>query len=162
MNRFLSIAAAGLLTLGVVAYGSQAKAQSEPAQGDQAQGGQGQGGGHMNHGPMTPERQLQRLSEGLNLTDDQKQQIKPILEDRQKQMEQLHADTSTSMDDKRAKMHSLSEESNTKIRAVLNDDQKQKFDKMQERMRIGCTVRAGEITRRLRASKTPVSPFSEL
>ncbi|HEV2380080.1 MAG TPA: hypothetical protein VG206_09840 [Terriglobia bacterium] len=136
MNRFLSIAAAGLLTLGVVFYGSQARAQSQPAQGDQAQGGQAQGGGHMGHGgPMNPERQLQRLSENLTLTDDQKQQIKPILEGRQKQMEQLHADTSTSMDDKRAKMHSLMEDSNTKIRAVLNDDQKQKFDKMQERMR---------------------------
>jgi Spy/CpxP family protein refolding chaperone len=92
-------------------------------------------GGHMGHGPMTPERQLQRLSENLNLTDDQKQQIKPILEDRQKQAEQLHSDTSMSMDDKRAKMRSLMEESNNKIRAILNDDQKQKFDKMQERMR---------------------------
>lgn len=134
MNRFLSIAAAGLLTLGVVIYGTQAKAQSEPAQGDQAQSGHM--AGHMGHpGPMNPERQLQRLSEGLNLTDDQKQQIKPILEDRQKQMEQLHADSSTSMDDRRAKMHSLMEDSNNRIRAVLNDDQKQKFDKMQERMR---------------------------
>jgi Spy/CpxP family protein refolding chaperone len=137
MNRFLSVAAAGLLTLGVVVYGTQARAQSEPAPGGQTQD-QGQGGhmgGHMGHGPMTPERQLERLSENLNLTDDQKQQIKPILEDRQKQAEQLHSDTSMSMDDKRAKMRSLSEESNNKIRAILNDDQKQKFDKMQERMR---------------------------
>jgi protein CpxP len=132
MNRFLSIAAAGLLTLGVALYGSQAKAQGDQPQGQPQ--GQAQGG-HMGHGPMTPERQLQRLSEALNLTDDQKQQIKPILEDRQKQMEQLHADSSVSDDDKRAKMHTMMEDSNTKIRAALNDDQKQKFDKMQERMR---------------------------
>src|SRR5579871_3145097 len=100
MNRILSFAAAGLLTLGVVAYGAQVRAQSEPAQGDQAQGNR------MGHpgGPMNPERQLERLSQGLNLTEDQKQQIKPILEDRQKQMEQLHADSSVPMEDKRTKM----------------------------------------------------------
>jgi len=133
MNRFLSLAGAGLLSLGVVVCGSQGKAQSEPAPGGQAQG---EHAGHMGRpGMMNPERQLQHMSEALSLTDDQKQQIKPILEDRQKQMEQLHADSSMSMDDKRSKMHSLMEDSNGKIRAVLNDDQKQKFDKMQERMR---------------------------
>ena len=136
MNRFYVVTMAGLMTFGVALYGSQAKAQSEPAPADQAQGDHM--GGHMgHHGPMSPDQQLQRMSEHLNLTDDQKQQIKPILEDRQKQMEQLHADNSMSREDKRTKMHSLMEDSNSKIRAVLNDDQKQKFDKMQERMREG-------------------------
>lgn len=141
MNRFLTAAATGLLALGVVLGGSQAKAQSEPAQGGQAEG---QGHRMGRGGFMSPERQLQRLNENLNLTDDQKSQIKPILEDRQKAMEQLHNDSSMSEDDKRAKMHSLMEDSNTKIRAVLNDDQKQKFDKMQERMRDRMQHQGGE------------------
>jgi periplasmic protein CpxP/Spy len=138
MNRLLSVLAAGLLALGVALYGSQAKAQSEPASGGQNQGDQAQGGhmgGHMGRAGMSPERQLDHLTQALNLTDDQKQQIKPILEDRQKQMQQLHADTSMSQEDRRSKARSLMEDSNNKIRAVLNDDQKQKFDKMQQEMR---------------------------
>jgi len=130
MKRFLSITATGLLTLGMVLAGSQARAQNEPSEGAPPRGD------HMGRPRgMDAEHQLQRMSESLGLSNDQKQQVKPILEDRQKAMEQLHADNSVSMDQKRDKMHSLMEDSNNKIRALLNDDQKAKFDKMQERMR---------------------------
>jgi Spy/CpxP family protein refolding chaperone len=81
---------------------------------------------------MTPDEELQRLDKSLKLTDDQKSQIKPILEDRQKQMESLHSDTSLSSEDRMGKMRSLMKESNDKIRALLNDDQKKQFDEMQQ------------------------------
>ena len=84
---------------------------------------------------MTPDEQLEHLSKALNLTDDQKGQIKPILEDRQKQMESIRSDSSLSPEDRRSKMRSVMEESNTKLRAVLTDEQKPKFDEMQSRMR---------------------------
>ena len=132
-KRFLSITAtATLLALGIAIAG----AQDTPQNGAQAGAPQGEHNERM--GPrhrMSPEEQLQRMGERLNLTDDQKNQIKPILEDRQKQMEALHAETSGSQEDRRAKMRSIMEDSNTKIRGILNDDQKQKFDQMQQRMR---------------------------
>jgi len=84
---------------------------------------------------MGPDQQLEHMSKALNLTDDQKSQIKPILQDRQKQMESLRSDTSLSPEDRRSKARSLMQDSNAKIIAVLNDEQKTKFKEMQSRMR---------------------------
>jgi periplasmic protein CpxP/Spy len=82
-----------------------------------------------------PQRQVNMLSKRLNLTDDQKNQILPILTDRRQQMKSIHEDTSLSQQDRRAKMRSLWEDSDSKVKAVLNDDQKQKYDQMQQQRR---------------------------
>jgi len=122
-KRLLAVVASGLLVLGV-ALGVNAQEAGPPP------GGQ-MGRGHR----MSPDEELKRLDKSLKLTDDQKASIKPILEDRQKKMEALHSDTSLSREDRMGKMHSIMEESNGKIRDVLNDDQKKQFDEMQQHMR---------------------------
>ena len=124
-KRLLTIAASGLLVLGVVMCGVQANAQAGPSGGPS---GEHMGRGHR----MSPDEEPQRLDQTLNLTDDQKKQIKPILEDRQRKMQSLRSDTSLSQQDRWTKMRSISEESNGKIRNVLTDDQKKKFDEMQQ------------------------------
>jgi hypothetical protein len=86
---------------------------------------------------MDPDRQLQHMTQALNLTADQQSQIKPVLVDRQQKLQALFQDQSLSQDDRRAKSRSIIEDSNSKIKAVLNDEQKQKFDAMQQRMRRG-------------------------
>jgi hypothetical protein len=83
---------------------------------------------------MNPDQQLEHLTKALNLTSDQQTQIKPILENQQQQMMQLHQDQSLSRDDKMAKAKSLHEDSTSKIEAVLNPDQKQKYEAMQQKM----------------------------
>ena len=120
-KRLLTIAASGLLVLGVALCGVQANAQAGPS-------GEHMGRGHR----MSPDEELQRLAKALKLTDDHKGQIKPILEDRQQKMQSLRSDTSLSEQDRRSKMKSTMEDSNSKIRDVLNDDQKKKFDEMQQ------------------------------
>ena len=124
-KRLLTIAASGLLVLGVALCGARANAQEPPS------------GEHMGRGGhrMSAADELQRLDKSLKLTDDQKGQIKPILEDRQKKMESLRSDTSLSPQDRRGKMRSIMEDSNGKIRDVLNDDQKKQFDEMQQHAR---------------------------
>jgi hypothetical protein len=82
---------------------------------------------------MSPDEELQRMDKSLKLTDDQKSQIKPILEDRQQKMQSLRSDTSLSEQGRRDKMRSIMDDSNSKIRAVLNDDQKKTFDEMHKR-----------------------------
>jgi periplasmic protein CpxP/Spy len=82
-----------------------------------------------------PQQQVNRLGKRLNLTDDQKNQILPILTDRQQQMKSIHDDSSLPQQDRRAKMRSLWQDSDAKIKAVLNDDQKQKYDQMQQQRR---------------------------
>jgi hypothetical protein len=84
---------------------------------------------------MDPDRQLQRLTQELNLTTDQQSQIKPLLVDRAQKMQALFQDQTLSQEDRRTKARSVSEATNNGIKAVLNDEQKQKFDAMQQQMR---------------------------
>lgn len=82
------------------------------------------------HHMANPNRQARRLAKKLDLNKDQVAQIKPILADRQRQMQALHADTSLSQQDRREKMRGIMEDSKNKIEAVLNDQQKQQFEQM--------------------------------
>lgn len=94
-------------------------------------GGQGQMAHHM----PSVDDQLAHLSSKLSLTDDQKPQVKTILQDQQDQMSALMSSNSGSRQDMHAKMRDIHEKSNAKIRAILTDDQKAKFDKMQSERR---------------------------
>ncbi len=86
--------------------------------------------GGMHHGPMSPDQELSHLTKALDLTSDQQTQIKPVLQDRHDQLMQLHQDGSLSRDTRMAKMKTLDDDSNTKLQAVLNDQQKAKYQKM--------------------------------
>ena len=80
-------------------------------------------------------RRLEMMTKRLNLTPDQVTQIKAIDGDTLNQMQALRGDSSTSREDKRAKMQSIHQASNDKIRAVLNDEQKTKYDAMEAHRR---------------------------
>lgn len=102
-----------------------------------AQEGQaGQGGSERPHRRMmaSPEERADRLGKALDLNDDQKGKVLSIYQDEQKQMEALRSDTSTSRDDRMAKMKQIHENSTTQIKGLLNPDQAKKFDDMQQRM----------------------------
>ncbi len=88
-------------------------------------------------GPMmqTPQERLDNLAKELNLTDEQKGKIRPILEEEHKQMQALRDDTSLSREDRRTKMMAIRDKSNTDIKAVLNPDQQKKYEEMMEKMR---------------------------
>jgi Spy/CpxP family protein refolding chaperone len=80
-------------------------------------------------------RQLEMMTQKLNLTADQQTKVKAIDEDTGKQMMAVRNDASLSQDDKRAKMMDIRKSSQDKIRALLTDDQKTKYDAMQAEMR---------------------------
>ena len=86
------------------------------------------------HGRMGG-RQGERLTRQLNLSPDQAAQVKAIDEDSMKQAMAVRNDTSLSKADQRSKMMDIRKASQDKIRAVLNDEQKTKYDAMQTRMR---------------------------
>lgn len=75
------------------------------------------------------------LTKRLNLTADQQAQVKAIDEDTGKQMMALRDDTSLSQDERRSKMMEIRKGSQDKIRAILTDEQKTKYDAMQAEMR---------------------------
>jgi hypothetical protein len=68
----------------------------------------------------------------LNLTDDQKSKITPIIADRQTQMRALMADSSGRRLQKARKAKSIMSGSDKKIEAVLTGDQKKTYEQMKK------------------------------
>jgi periplasmic protein CpxP/Spy len=89
-------------------------------------------GMHHNHNGESAEQHLQMLSEKLNLTDDQKAKLKPILEDEMQQMKAVREDSSLSQEQRRAKMKSIHESLHEQINAVLTPEQQAKFKQMRQ------------------------------
>ncbi len=83
------------------------------------------------HGHGGPERHLEMMTKRLNLTPDQVSQVKAIEADTMTQAQGVRADTSMSQADRKSKMMSIHEAAMSKVRAVLNDEQKTKFDAME-------------------------------
>jgi len=125
-NKLCTFALTGLLTLGLAGSAAFAQDNSAPPQNE---------GMHGHRGGMDPAQQLQHMTKALDLSADQQSQIKPILDARQQQMQQLFQDQSMSREDRRAKMQSIQQDTSSKIETVLNDTQKQKYEAMQAKMR---------------------------
>jgi len=83
----------------------------------------------------TPDEVVAKLDSKLGLSADQKAKITPIVADRQDKLKALAGDTSSTRPQKAQKMKAIYDESDAKIKAVLNDDQKKKYDEMQAEMR---------------------------
>jgi hypothetical protein len=76
---------------------------------------------HAHQGNFNPF--LDKLTTRLGLSNEQRESIKTIFQEFGKQLEAARLDTNS-------KLKTLRDASNDKIRAVLNDDQKQKFNDM--------------------------------
>ncbi len=122
-----------LLAVCTAALGAAPMLAQDPGTPPPPPPGGGQGGG-MRGGGMGGERQLEMMTKQLNLTPDQVTSIKAIQADGMKQQMALRDDTSIAGPDKRAKMMSLREAEQGKIKALLTDDQKTKYDAMIKQM----------------------------
>lgn len=110
-----------VLTTGLFVAGQTSPSpQAAPAQGQPAMGA------------ATAETHLQMLSEKLNLTDEQKAKLKPILQDQEQQMKAVRDDTSLSQEQKIAKKKALHESFHDQINSVLTPEQQDKFKQMKQ------------------------------
>jgi Spy/CpxP family protein refolding chaperone len=116
-KQFIQLSTAAVLALGLSLSVAQAQDQQAPPAGRRG-------------GPMNAERQIEQMRQQLNLTDDQVNQIRPILADSQKQMMALRGDSTVSQEDRRAKMMSIHQDSIAKVKAVLTDAQKTQYEQM--------------------------------
>lgn len=73
---------------------------------------------------------LKDLTEKLGLTDDQQAKIKAVLEDEQQQLQAK--DNSLSPQDRTSRLNRIRVSTKNKIRDLLDDDQKYKFDQMEK------------------------------
>ncbi len=80
--------------------------------------------------PAGPQRQAEFLARQLGLSPAQEAQVKPIIADRQRQIQSLIADTTLAPRARRARMQGVMQDSRNRIEAVLTDSQKQQFEQM--------------------------------
>lgn len=78
------------------------------------------------------EARLQKLSSELNLTDDQKTQLKPVLQGEYKQLKAVHDDSSLSPDQKQSKMTEIHDGAKSQINSILTPDQQKKLAEIKE------------------------------
>jgi protein CpxP len=69
----------------------------------------------------------------LNLTDEQKAKLQPIIADENKQMDAVRSDTSLTTDQKIQKANQIRSDASPKIRAILTPEQLQKLAQLQEK-----------------------------
>ena len=84
------------------------------------------------HDVPTAQEQLKVLTERLDLTSDQQAKIKPILQDLHDATVKIIADKSLSREERLAKIKPRRYETDKRIRAFLNDDQKKKLDQFEQ------------------------------
>jgi predicted transglutaminase-like cysteine proteinase len=83
-------------------------------------------------------QKLQKMSAALQLTPEQKKQMLPILMDEGPKLKALKSDTSMPPMEKAMKMRTISQDTNSKVKPILNPEQYQKFEQMrtQERQQM--------------------------
>ena len=110
-RKIITVTAAAALSLAALVY-LQAK---EPA-------------GQQEHG-LSPHQMmgnpLEHLSKDLNLSDDQKVKVQPIIDQTKPQIAAIHKEAME-------KMHALLESAGAQIRPLLTPEQQQKFDAMKK------------------------------
>jgi protein CpxP len=124
----MGTALVALCTIALSTAPLMAQDNAAPASQQQDQAGPPNGGGR--GGPRGEEHQVERLTKKLNLTPDQVTQVKAIDDDTRTQSMAVRNDSSIAQPDKRTKMMDIRKASQDKIRALLTDDQKTKYDAM--------------------------------
>jgi periplasmic protein CpxP/Spy len=124
---------AGLTFALALAFGSTTAAQTSSTESKRkASPDQNQTGSAGNtHRDRVGER-LEWLSRHLNLTEDQKKLLKPMLTGEFKQMRAVGEDASLTQNQKRERMKQIHEASRPQVQAILTPEQQQKFAQMKE------------------------------
>lgn len=71
----------------------------------------------------------------LNLTDEQKARMKPILEQQRQQMQAIRNDSSLSAQDRQQKMRDLRQNTRSQMRSILTPEQQQQLEQMRQNRR---------------------------
>ena len=150
VEGFLSIALALVVSLPAAAQSSTTTApQGQPPMATSPQSGpsqsaapapsqpaSGQSGASAEAAPGPAHAQAQTDEDNpLNLTDDQKAKLRPILMDENLQLQALRNDTSMTQEQKVAKANQIRQAAAPKIKSILKPEQLQKLADMQQKAR---------------------------
>jgi Spy/CpxP family protein refolding chaperone len=130
MRTFFTVGLTGMLALGMTGFAMAQENAPHAQQPDPA--GQGI------HGPRSIDQELDHLTKDLELTANQRKQIRPLLEEHHDRIQALFdKNPGVSRKDLGPQIHAISNETHHQIEALLTEHQKQLAKAMQERMRAG-------------------------
>ncbi len=117
MNRYRLLALATVLMVAITGFAQQPAPSGQQEHGTTA---------------VSPvDRHLRALSEQLNLTSEQQDKLRPILQGMFDGQQKIMADTSLSNDQRHEQIKALHEKIDKQARQYLNDDQKKKLDELE-------------------------------
>jgi len=126
MNRFRLIAVGMMLMLAMTTTAQQAPPSADkPADNPHSDRG-------VNNGVPTVEDHLKMLSEKLALTADQQTKARPILQEMHDATQKVMQNKKLSDQERSSKQRICHLRADTKLREILNDDQKRKLDQLEE------------------------------
>jgi protein CpxP len=96
---------------------------------------QGQAGSTTSSGQGQAAGRSSSVEDELQLTEDQKAKLQPIIQDEMIQIDAVRTDNSLSMEQKQAKVSQIKKDHFPKIEAILTPEQRKKLADMQERAR---------------------------
>ena len=126
-NRFLALILSGAMTLPLAALAQDAGSASS---GDTANATTSQQAANNGRG-----QRGEKFAEALNLTPEQKADLKSIRENERQQAQAIKNDSSLTADQKKAKFKELRKSSREQMMAKLTPDQQKKFKEMQKERR---------------------------
>jgi Spy/CpxP family protein refolding chaperone len=123
MNRIRLLAIGSMLMFALTTVAQATTSADGPTKGASA-------GPHA--GVPTAEVQLKFLAAKLDLTGDQQEKIKPALQELHDATVKLVQDENMSREERLSKVRDSRYVADKKIRAILNDEQKQKLDQVEQ------------------------------
>jgi Spy/CpxP family protein refolding chaperone len=90
------------------------------------------------HTPQSIDDELARLSKDLELTPDQQQRVRPLLQEHHDKLQALfERNPAASRQDLGSQIHAISDETHREIHAMLSDRQRELENAMQQREHAG-------------------------
>jgi len=130
MRAVFTVGLTGMLALGMTGIAMAQENAPQPQRPNQARQGI--------HGPRSIDQELDHLTKDLELTANQRKQIRPLLEEHHDRIQVLlDKNPGRSREDLGQQIHAISDETHHQIEALLTEHQKQLAKAMQERMHHG-------------------------
>jgi periplasmic protein CpxP/Spy len=130
MKAFFTVGLTGMLALGMTGIAMAQENAPQPQGANQAR--------PAIHGPRSIDQELDHLTKDLELTPDQRKQVRPLLDEHHDKIQALlDNNPKLSRQHLGPQIHAISDETHHKIEALLTEHQKQLAKAMQERMRNG-------------------------
>src|SRR6202035_3436239 len=130
MRAFFTVGLTGMFALGMTGIAMAQEKAPQPQGPNQARKGI--------HGPRSIDQELDHLTKDLELTPNQRKQIRPLLEEHHDRIQALlDKNPGVPREDLGPQIHAISDETHHQIEALLTEHQKQLAKAMQEHMHDG-------------------------